>query len=347
MGGSTKETNTTTSQSQATRQATEQASQQATQQATTPWAATSGLLGNLLNQIGGLSPNLTEAESGALGQLSANASAGNPWASQIGGVANTLLAGGGPDRTPMVNGAYDQYRVALAPFARGDYVDPASDPALRSYLDVLKNDVSTQVNGMFAGAGRDLSGMNQQALARGITQAEAPVLLDAYNRALAGQRSAIDSLYGAGGQTAGLLSNLDQARLANQQAGIGAADAALTAQNWGPTQQLAVEAQRRGIPLQTLAAQYGMVLPAAQAFATTAGTSSGSSSGTTSGTSVGSGTQQKTESTPFNPWSLVPLALMPLTGGTSLAGGAASALGCGLFSSLTGGFMGPNSFNGR
>ena len=347
MGGSTKETNTTTSQSQATRQATEQASQQATQQATTPWAATSGLLGNLLNQIGGLSPNLTEAEFGALGQLSANASAGNPWASQIGGVANTLLAGGGPDRTPMVNGAYDQYRVALAPFARGDYVDPASDPALRSYLDVLKNDVSTQVNGMFAGAGRDLSGMNQQALARGITQAEAPVLLDAYNRALAGQRSAIDSLYGAGGQTAGLLSNLDQARLANQQAGIGAADAALTAQNWGPTQQLAVEAQRRGIPLQTLAAQYGMVLPAAQAFATTAGTSSGSSSGTTSGTSVGSGTQQKTESTPFNPWSLVPLALMPLTGGTSLAGGAASALGGGLFSSLTGGFMGPNSFNGR
>ena len=347
MGGSTKETNTTTSQSQATRQATEQASQQATQQATTPWAATSGLLGNLLNQIGGLSPNLTEAESGALGQLSANASAGNPWASQIGGVANTLLAGGGPDRTPMVNGAYDQYRVALAPFARGDYVDPASDPALRSYLDVLKNDVSTQVNGMFAGAGRDLSGMNQQALARGITQAEAPVLLDAYNRALAGQRSAIDSLYGAGGQTVGLLSNLDQARLANQQAGIGAADAALTAQNWGPTQQLAVEAQRRGIPLQTLAAQYGMVLPAAQAFATTAGTSSGSSSGTTSGTSVGSGTQQKTESTPFNPWSLVPLALMPLTGGTSLAGGAASALGGGLFSSLTGGFMGPNSFNRR
>ena len=347
MGGSTKETNTTSSQSQATRQASEQASRQATQQATTPWAATSGLLGNLLNQIGGLSPNLTETESGALGQLSANASAGNPWASQIGGVANTLLAGGGPDRTPMINGAYDQYRAALAPFARGDYVDPASDPALRSYLDVLKNDVSSQVNGMFAGAGRDLSGMNQQALARGITQAEAPVLLDAYNRALAGQRSAIDSLYGAGGQTAGLLLTLDQARLANQQAGIGAADAALTAQNWGPTQQLAVEAQRRGIPLQTLAAQYGMVLPAAQAFATTAGTSSGSSSGTTSGTSVGSGTQQKTESTPFNPWSLVPLTLMPLSGGTSLAGGAASALGGGLFSSLTGGFMGPNSFNGR
>jgi hypothetical protein len=347
MGGSTKETTTTSSQSQASQQASRQASQQASEQGTTPWAATSGLLGNLLDRIGGLSPDLTAAESGAFGQLAANASAGNPWASRIGGVADTLLAGGGPDRTPTVNAAYDQYRAALTPFARGDYLDPAADPALRSYLDVLKDDVSNQVNGMFAGAGRDLSGMNQQALARGITQAEAPVLLDAYNRAVAGQRSAIDALYGAGGQTAGLLSNLDQTRLANQQAGIGAADAALTAQNWGPMQQIAIEAQRRGIPLQTLAAQFGMVLPAAQAFATTSGTSSGSSSGTASGTSVGNGTQQKTESTPFNPWSLAPLALMPLTGGTSLAGGAASALGGGLFNSFTGGFMGPNSFNGR
>jgi hypothetical protein len=38
---------------------------------------------------------------------------------------------------------------------------------------------------------------------------------------------------------------------------------------------------------------------------------------------------------------------MPLTGGTSLAGGAASALGGGLFSSLANGFMGPNSFTPR
>ena len=168
MGGSTKETNTTRRSRRRRSRHRSKGRNRRRSKATTPWAATSGLLGNLLNQIGGLSPNLTDAESGALGQLSANASAGNPWASQIGGVANTLLAGGGPDRTPMINDAYDQYRAALTPFARGDYVNPASDPALQSYLDVLKNDVSSQVNGMFAGAGRDLSGMNQQALARGI-----------------------------------------------------------------------------------------------------------------------------------------------------------------------------------
>ena len=59
MGGTTKETNTTTSQSQATQQASQQGSQQATQQGTTPWAATSGLLGKSAQpDLGGLSSNL-------------------------------------------------------------------------------------------------------------------------------------------------------------------------------------------------------------------------------------------------------------------------------------------------
>ncbi len=57
---------------------------------------------------------------------------------------------------------------------------------------------------MFAQAGRDLSPSHVQALSRGMSQGTAPVMLDAYNQALAAQRSAIDSLYGAGGQTAGL-----------------------------------------------------------------------------------------------------------------------------------------------
>jgi hypothetical protein len=41
------------------------------------------------------------------------------------------------------------------------------------------------------------------------------------------------------------------------------------AQMSGPMLQLQAEAQRRGIPLQTLAQQMGIALPAAQAFGTT------------------------------------------------------------------------------
>jgi hypothetical protein len=232
-----------------------------------------GLLDNLLGKVGNVNSDLTGAEDAALRALAGRGAAGNPFAPQVTGIANTLLAGGGPDRTGMINDAYSQYTKALAPFANGDYVNPASNPALQGYLSTINNDVTNQVNGMFAGAGRDLSGANLQTLSRGIAQGEAPVLADAYNTARNNQLSAIDNLYGAGGTTAGLLSNFDQTRLANQQAGIGAASAANEAGNYGDLQVLAAEAQRRGIPLQTLAAQYGMVLPTAQAFATGTGTS--------------------------------------------------------------------------
>ena len=256
MGGSTAKTTTQSSQTQ-------------------PWAPAQPVLGGILGKLGGAldTTALTGNESSALSGLEANARAGNPWAPQIGGLATDLLAGGGPNRTGMVSGAYDAYKTALTPFASGQYVDPASNPALQKYLSVIQNDVGNSVNGMFAGAGRDLSGMNQQALARGISQGEAPVLLDAYNQGIAGQRSAIDSLYGAGGQTAGLLSNLDQTALANRQAGVGVSDAALGAQNYGSNQLLALEAMRRGIPLDALQRIAAMGVPIAGLGQSATGTS--------------------------------------------------------------------------
>ena len=70
----------------------------------------------------------------------------------------------------------------------------------------------------------------------------------------------------------GLLSNLDQIKFGNQQAGLNAAKTAQGFANDPYNQMLAIEAQRRGIPLQTLAAQFGFAMPAAQAFATRTGT---------------------------------------------------------------------------
>lgn len=149
---------------------------------TNPWAAAQPLLGGILGKLGGAldTTALTPAESAALSALEANARAGNPWAPQIGGVAATLLAGGGPDRSDRVQ-------------------------------------------------------------------------------------------------------TLDQARLANQQAGIGAADAAFAAQSYGPAQLLAAEAQRRGIPMSALAQLVQMGVPIAGLGQSTASNSVGSSAG--SGTS--------------------------------------------------------------
>jgi hypothetical protein len=297
---------------------TTQTQERTTSQQTQPWAPAQPVLTGILGQLGSVNPGLSGAETSALGGLSANSGFLNQFTPQATGLANTLLAGGGPDRSGMINDAYAQYQKSLQPFAGGDYVNPASNPALRGYLDTIQTDVSNQVNGMFAGAGRDLSGANLQTLARGIAQGEAPVLNDAYNTARNQQIAAINSLYGAGNTTGGLLSQFDQTRLANQQAGLGVAK---TAQGFALdpyNQQLAIEAQRRGIPLSTLQALAGIATPIAGLGQSSTGTST------------------QTSSSPFNPLSLLPLALAPMTGGTSLAGMGASAAG-GLFGNLFGG----------
>jgi hypothetical protein len=167
MGGSSKD------------QQTQQQSQ------TAPWAPAQPLLGGILGKLSGSLQNgdLTGAEWDALSRCRATPRAAirMPAASAIS--PNDLLNGGGPDRTGLVNDAYAQYQKMLQPFARGDYVDPSSNPTLQKYLQTIQDGVSNQVNGMFAGAGRDLSGANQQTLSRGIAQGEAPCCTTPITRA--------------------------------------------------------------------------------------------------------------------------------------------------------------------
>lgn len=245
MGGSSKETQTSTASS-----------------STQPWAearpALKDLIGQLQGQLGQAGLNATET--GALADLTANARQGNPYAGQIGMLASDLF-GGGTDRTGMVESAYGGLQQNLTPFARGDYVDPSKNPALQGYLSTIADDVQNRVNSMFAGAGRDLSGMNQQTLARGIAQGTAPVLLSAYENERGRQMGAISDLFSGGMGTAGMLSGLDQTALGNRQAGIGTSTAALQARDAGANQLLAIEAQRRGIPLNNLGMISNMLIP--------------------------------------------------------------------------------------
>jgi hypothetical protein len=347
MGGTTQTKDTNSAFNQNSLQQFRSGTTGASSGTTNPWEPAQPYLSGILAQLQGQLPatSLTPSESSALSGLADSyITQFLPGATSL---ATDLLAGGAPDRSGMASSAYDAYKAALTPFARGDYVDPASNPALQPYLDTIRNDVANQVNGMFAGAGRDLSGLNQQALARGIAQGEAPVLLDAYNRALADRRSAIDALYGAGGTTAGLLSSLDQTRLANRRAGLDVAGTGASFAMDPFNRQLAAEAARRGIPLSTLQTLVQLGVPIAGLGSAYTGATSGTQAGSTAGQQSGTGTSTTTTSTPFNPWSLAPLAFLPMTGGGSLGGSLLSGLGGGLFSALSNGFMGPGSFTGR
>jgi hypothetical protein len=251
-------------------------------QKTTPWGPASPALTGLVGHLSAINPNLTAAETTALNALQGNASAGNPYAGRINTVADNFL-GGGPDRTAMVSDAYNSYRTALEPTARGDYVDPSNNSELMKFVGLAGDDAAKRINGIFAGAGRDFSGAHMAALGKGVASATTPILYDAYNRARADQLGAIDKTYGAETASAGLLSGLDQTKLGNQQAGIGVATEAMKAQDSPFMQTLMLEAQRRGIPMQNITGLLGALAPIAEAFGTKTGTAKSTGTQTMSG----------------------------------------------------------------
>jgi Chaperone of endosialidase len=254
MGGSSKQTTTSTSQA-------------------TPYAPAQGSIDSILGQLGNQASNsgLTSTQSGAINTLESNASAGNPYAGLIGNAATGLLNGGGArSNDAAISGNLSNYQGLLAPYASGSMI--GGNKALQDQLDTVTNDVSNQVNSQFAAAGRDGSPANLQALGRGIAQGTAPVIAAQYNQDVANQLNAANSLYGAGNTTYGLLNQNQQTANANQQAGAQLGSAALDANNWGANQLLSAEAQKFNIPTSNLTTLLGAISPVAQAFGTNNGT---------------------------------------------------------------------------
>jgi len=236
-------------------------STQTQQSQTAPWEAAQPMLRGILAQLGtGLgNTGLTAAETGALDQLSQNASRGNPYSGQIGGYAQSLLNGGGAHaQAGNVQGNLGAFRDQLTPYASGSMI--GNNPALAAQLAQIRDDVGNSVNSQFAAAGRDFSGAHQMAYGRGVAAATAPVIAAQYNQDVANQINAANALYNAGNTTANTLSGMQQNYLANQGQGAAAAQSALDAQNYGANATLAAEAQRRGIPVQALSmlAQIGV-----------------------------------------------------------------------------------------
>ena len=240
-------------------------STQTVQSQTAPWTAAQPALQTILGQIGtGLNnTGLTSPESTALDTLKNNAAAGNPYAGQIAGYAQTLLGGGGATaQAPNVQDNLAAYRNWLTPYANGSMI--GNNPALTAQLAQIRSDVGNDVNSQFAAAGRDLSGANLMAYGRGVAAGEAPVIAAQYNQDVANQLAAANALYGAGNTTANILTQMQQSDLANRGQGVAAAQSALDAKNYGANATLAEEAQRRGIPVQALGLLAQIGVPIAQ-----------------------------------------------------------------------------------
>ena len=258
-----------------------------TQNSTTnPWEPAQPALQGMLSQIqGGLgNTGLTSAENSALGTTQTNANNyGGFYAPKISGFAQELLGGGGAlNQTGAINKNYEDYQRRLGGTADGANI--GGNSGLQPYLDTLRDDITNQVSGQFAGAGRDFSGAHFGALGRGISAGLAPVIAGQYNTDEANRRGAADALYAGGNTNAGLLSGLQQQSLANKQVGTQAATQALDMQNAGANATLQAEAARRGIPVQALGLLAQIGIPIAGL--------GGQSTGKSEGTQQMSGAQQ-------------------------------------------------------
>lgn len=248
-------------------------------QQTSPWAPAQPLLTGILGQLDPSKAAPTGTETAAFGQIGQNyANAPNYGAAANSTVGNLLT--GGPQLQGDLQKNLSGYNSELSPYLSSNYLDPSQNPQLQSVLATIRGDVSNQVNQQFAGAGRDLSGLNQQALARGIAQGEAVPLLNQYNANVGVQRGAQDASYGAGNTTTGAIAGLNQQSLANQTAGLGLVSQIPGIQNQNALGQIGNEEMLKNLPLSYLQSLAGIGVPIAGLGGQSTGTSNTTSSQT-------------------------------------------------------------------
>jgi hypothetical protein len=254
-------------------------STQNTQQAqtTNPWQPTIGPLNNLLGSVTGLFPQAqpNAAATQGFGTLASNAANTPNYTPQANAYTQNLIAGGGGPNPNDVSQNLATYRDQMAPYTNANYLDPTQSPGMQSLLEQIRGDVGNSVNSMFAGAGRDLSGLHTQNLARGMSQGLAAPLLNQYNQNVAAQQGAMGNLYNAGNTTTGLLSGLNQTSLGNQAQGYNfATTAAPQVQDLGANRAISASQAPLQYGANNLGLLEGLLLPIAGMGGQTTGNSS-------------------------------------------------------------------------
>lgn len=253
---------------------------------TDPWDYSIPYLQDFLTEAGAVGgTGLTPDQKYAYEFLKGNAFEGNPFDQQIAAGAERALTA--PSRSGQVGEAYGLLSDQLMPYASGQYLDPFTNPQMRQLLDSVSDDVSSRINQQFAASGRDLSGKNQQSVARGVTQAQLPILFDQFNRQQQNQLNAANALYGAGQGGATTQAQLDAANAGLVQQGSGLADLALTARDLGANQIINLDQQIKHLPYEDLGVLGSILFPVAGLGSQQSGTSNTQGTSSTKGSSFG------------------------------------------------------------
>jgi hypothetical protein len=222
----------------------------------------------------------------AFGRLKEIAANGNPFTNDIKSLASDAL--GYRSRSGIADQAYATLQSQLGDYASGKYLDFESNPYIQKMLNTVGNDVQNRINQMWAGAGRDVTGnaAGQQAIARGITSAQLPILQQLYGQEQQNQIRAADMLYGAGRDTAMSGQNMDLAAFDQRGKGIGYGNEYVNAQSFGPNQILNLDEQLKRMPFDDMAMYGNLLLPAAGLGGQQAGSGTSKTSGSNFGISI-------------------------------------------------------------
>lgn len=242
----------------------------------TPYGEASGSLNGILGQINNLVPQagtLSSGQQGAINQVIANSNSQPNYNPAIASGTTGLLNGGGAQSNDAA------IKSNLGMLQNGIVGQTASganignNSALKAQLDTVAADTSQGINSQWAAAGRDGSPGNAQAVARGIAQAQAPIVAAQYNTDVANALNAANTAYGAGNTTYGMLNGNQATANTNFTNGIGAVSAGLNAENAAPTATINALAQQFNIPASQLQTLLGSVSPVAAQFGTNNATS--------------------------------------------------------------------------
>lgn len=267
---------------------------------TNPWLPTLPYLQNILQQIGGGGGSVSPDQAAALRSLQSGAGAVPNFGAAGTDVANTMLSGG-QDVSPQVGilgDAYRRFADTQSPYLQPGYTNPMTAPGIGTALKTVNQDITNQIEGQWAAAGRDPVGNAgaPQALARGLAAGEAPILTNEYNTLVGQQQGAANSLLSGAGSTASGITNLQQIPLQNAMTGFGAANAVPGLYTAPGTGMLNAADIGQGLPYENLMRQYQMLMGLGGAGSSTTGNMTGTSQGTTFGTGT------STTSQPVNPW---------------------------------------------
>jgi hypothetical protein len=253
-----------------------------------PWAPAMPYLGQFLKDTDLLRSTMGPSgdQLDAYAQLKRNAVQGSPWLDQIERLATDQF--GTASRTGMVDDAYGTMKTQLADVAAGKNQDILSDPRIAAMLSQVGNDAQNRVHSLFAAAGRDPVGnaAGLQAMGRGITQAQLPILMQEFARQQGRTDDAIRTL-GQGGMTAAATGQqLDAESMARRNAGIETMKQFLTARDMPANTVLNLDQQLKQMPFEDFSLLASLILPVAGLGGQQAGSSVSKSKGTSFGISL-------------------------------------------------------------